>query len=188
MAQTHALSWLPNALTLARCALAGGVAWLIISLPEASIWPLLAYVAVAATDFVDGYAARRLNAVTEFGAFLDPVADKLLVGACLAALTVQQGMDLLLLIPTAAIILRDVIATGLRLVPGISMPVSTLAKWKTGIEMIAIAALLLALPLASELLWNAGLVLVWLAALLAVYTLGLYIGTLLANQNDRANT
>nr|WP_070960907.1 CDP-diacylglycerol--glycerol-3-phosphate 3-phosphatidyltransferase [Hyphomonas sp. Mor2] len=188
MSQTHALSWLPNALTLARCVLAGGVAWLIISLPDASLWPFIAYLVVAATDFVDGYAARRLDAVSELGAFLDPVADKVLVGACLVALTLQNDMALLLLIPTAAIIVRDLIATGLRLLPGISMPVSTLAKWKTAIEMIAIAILLLASPLASGILFNAGLVLVWLAALLAVYTLGLYIGALIANQNDRANT
>lgn len=188
MTETRAFSWLPNALTLARCALAGVVAWLIIALPEGSLWPLVAYIAVAATDFVDGYAARRLNAVSEFGAFLDPVADKLLVGASLAALTVQQEMNLLMLIPTAAIIVRDLIATGLRLVPGLSMPVSTLAKWKTGIEMIAIAGLLLALMLGSALLWNAGLILLWAAALLAVYTLGLYVGALLANQNDRANS
>jgi len=188
MADKHALFWLPNALTLARCALAGGVAWLILTAPIGSIWPLIAYVGVAMTDFVDGFAARRLNAVSSFGAFLDPVADKLLVGACLIALTILRDYGLLLLIPTAAIVTRDVIATSLRLVPGISMPVSQLAKWKTGIEMVAIAGLLLALALGSAILWNMGLILIWLAATLAVYTLGLYIGTLIPNQNDRANT
>jgi len=187
MTETRALSWLPNALTLARCGLAGLVAWFIVSLPAGSLWPLVAFVAVAATDFVDGYAARRLNAVSELGAFLDPVADKLLIGASLAALTLLQDMALLLLIPTAAILIRDTIATGLRLVPRISMPVSVLAKWKTAIEMIAIAGLLLALVLGHRLLWNTSLVLLWIAALLAVYTLGLYVGALLANQNDRAN-
>jgi len=188
MTETRGFSWLPNVLTLARCALAGVVAWLIIALPEGSLWPLLTFILVAATDYVDGFAARRLNAMSAFGAFLDPVADKLLVGASLVALMVQQDMDLLLLVPAAAIIFRDVIATGLRLLPGVSMPVSVLAKWKTGLEMIAIAGLLLALVLGSPLLWNTGLVLLWAAALLAVYTLGLYVGALLANQNDRANS
>lgn len=187
MTETRALSWLPNALTLTRCALAGLVAWMIACLPAGSLWPLVTFMAVAATDFVDGYAARRLNAVSAFGAFLDPVADKLLIGASLAALTLQQDMALLLLIPAAAIIIRDTIATALRLVPRVSMPVSVLAKWKTAIEMIAIAGLLLARLLGHPLLWHAGLVLLWLAALLAVYTLGLYVGALLANQNDRAN-
>lgn len=188
MTNKNTLFWLPNALTIARCGLAGVVAWLILTAPSGSFWPLVAYVGVAMTDFVDGFAARRLDAVSSFGAFLDPVADKLLIGACLIALTVLRDYALLLLIPTAAIITRDAIATGLRLVPGVSMPVSQLAKWKTGIEMVAIAGLLLALALGSAILWNVSLILVWLAAALAIYTLGLYIGTLIANQNDRANT
>lgn len=181
MTEHRSLSWLPNALTLARCGLAGFVGWLIYSAPPGSYWPFAAFILVAATDFIDGYAARRLDAVSAFGAFLDPVADKMLVGISLIALTVKYDATLVLLIPTAAIIVRDVIATLLRLMPSVEMPVSTLAKWKTAAEMTGIGGLLLAMGLGSKQIWTASLVIVWGAALLAVYTLGLYIGALIAD-------
>ncbi len=175
------LNWVPNALTIARCVLAFAVGGLILGAPTSSYLPVAAFVLVALTDFLDGWAARRLNATSAFGAFLDPVADKLLVGLSLLALAALGGWALVFLVPTAAIIARDTIATGLRLFPDIEMPVSRLAKWKTALEMIGIAGLLVAAPLASEMLRTASLVLVWLAAALSVYTLGLYIGTVLAD-------
>lgn len=185
---SRVISWIPNALTLTRCGLAIWVGWLIYTAPALSVWPVIAFVGVALTDFLDGFAARRLNAVSALGAFLDPVADKLLVGLSLAALTLTRDGLLALAIPTGVIILRDLIATGLRLMPGVEMPVSQLAKWKTGIEMLGITALLLANGLGQSVVWSVGLVLIWVAAALAVYTLGLYVGALIANQNDRANT
>lgn len=175
------MTWLPNTLTLARIGLAFAVAWLILTLPAPSIWPLIAFIIVALTDFADGWAARKLNAVSALGAFLDPIADKVLVGLSLLALAATRDWNNLLLIPSLLIILRDVIATGLRLIPAVEMPVSKLAKWKTALELLAIAALLLAGPMASGGLWDTGLVIVWLAALLSVYTLGLYLGALIAD-------
>ncbi|MEL6858749.1 MAG: CDP-alcohol phosphatidyltransferase family protein [Pseudomonadota bacterium] len=176
------LTWVPNALTLSRCGLALGVGWAILRWPEQSYLPFLAFGLVAATDFLDGWAARRLDAVSPFGAFLDPVADKLLVGAALVALCLLHPGELGLLIPSAAIIARDTAATLLRLVPGLEMPVSQLAKWKTAVEMIGIGALLLATATVLPVLWPVGLGLVWLAAALSVYTLGLYIGALIAQR------
>ena len=173
-------SWIPNVLTIARCILAFGVGGLIFNEPTSSYLPAAAFVLVALTDFLDGWAARRLNATSAFGVFLDPVADKLLVGISLLALTALDGWVLVLLIPSAAIITRDLIATVLRLFPSIEMPVSRLAKWKTALEMIGIACVLVASPVPSEILRSVGIVLVWLAALLSVYTLGLYIGAILA--------
>ena len=176
------LTWLPNALTIARCCLAAFVAWLILSEPAQSLWPLIAFILVALTDFVDGLAARRLNAVSAFGAFLDPVADKLLVGFSLIALSALSGWPWILIIPTGLIILRDVIATILRLFPKIEMPVSRLAKWKTAIEMIGISALLVAGPAQSTIIWQSGIVIVWAAAALSIYTLGLYLGSSLTKE------
>jgi len=188
MAQQTPLTWLPNALTLARCGLAAWIGWLIFIVPSGSLWPFAAFLLVASTDFIDGYLARRLNAVSSFGAFLDPVADKLLVGAALIALTLIHGGALVLLIPSAAIIVRDLIATGLRLVPKIDLPVSQLAKWKTALEMTGIGGLLLANGLSVSILWTASAFVLWAAAALAVYSLGLYIGTLLPTENDRAKS
>ena len=176
------LTWLPNTITLARCGLALLVGWLIWLEPRSSWWPVLAFGFVASTDFLDGWLARRLNAVTPLGAFLDPVADKLLVGASLVALTVLEAGAWLLLIPTGVIVARDLIATVLRLFPDIEMPVSRLAKWKTAIEMLAITALLGAGPMTLQPIWGAGLVCLWAAAALSVYTLGLYVGALVANE------
>ncbi|MEM6914864.1 MAG: CDP-alcohol phosphatidyltransferase family protein [Pseudomonadota bacterium] len=176
------LSWLPNTLTIARCLLAGWVGWLILTLPTQSIWPFVAFVIVAASDFLDGWAARRFDAITPFGAFLDPIADKLLVGISLIAITLLQDRAWLILIPTVAIIARDVIATVIRLFPKVEMPVSQLAKWKTALEMIAIGCLLLAGPLLLPLIFSAGIILAWGAAALSVYTLGLYVGALLVNE------
>lgn len=180
-ASTSSLKWLPNALTIARCGLAGLVAWWIIAEPATSWLPLLSFILVAATDFLDGWAARRFDAVSAFGAFLDPVADKLLVGLALLALALKQDWTWLVLIPAIAIISRDLVATGLRLMPGIVLPVSRLAKWKTALEMFGIGALLCAGPVGLAIIWPLGLGLVWIAALLSVYTLGLYIGSLLAD-------
>lgn len=176
------LTWLPNALTIARCCLAAFVAWLILTEPAQSFWPLVAFILVALTDFVDGLAARRLNAVSAFGAFLDPVADKLLVGFSLVALCALADWQLILVIPTGLIILRDMVATILRLFPKIKMPVSRLAKWKTAIEMLGISALLVAGPAGSAIIWQIGIMIVWVAATLSIYTLGLYLGSSLAKE------
>ena len=175
------LAWVPNALTIARCVLAAGVAWAILNSPASSYVPALAFILVAMTDFLDGWAARRLNAVSAFGAFLDPVADKLLVGFSLIAIAHLQAWAWVLLVPTIAIIVRDIVATGLRLVPSIQMPVSQLAKWKTALEMIGILGLLLAAPLSISAIWTMGIIIVWLAAALSVYTFGLYCGALIAD-------
>lgn len=176
------LSWLPNSITLLRCGLAFGVGALILWSDRTSWLPLMAFGLVAATDFIDGWLARRLKAISALGAFLDPVADKLLVGISLLAITHLGHWTLTLVIPAVAIVVRDLIATGLRLVPGVEMPVSLLAKWKTAIEMFGIAALLAATPSSLPIIWAIGLALVWGAAALSIYTLGLYLGAHLANR------
>ncbi|MEL8056176.1 MAG: CDP-diacylglycerol--glycerol-3-phosphate 3-phosphatidyltransferase [Pseudomonadota bacterium] len=179
--------WLPNALTIARCGLAFVVGWAILALSP--FWALVLFVATALSDFFDGYAARRLDAVSAFGSFLDPVADKLLVAAALIALCVQQDWALLITVPTMIIILRDTAVTVFRLFPSIKLPVVNLAKWKTALEMVGIGCVLGA-PLivaAQSIITYAGLVLIWLAALLSAYTGVRYAGSALSQmQNDRA--
>ena len=104
---------------------------------------------------------------------LQPVADQLrdaCEGVGFFSIVGHQVQDTLI----------DLIATGLRLVPSIDMPVSKLAKWKTAIEMVGIGGLLLAMGAGLAWLWSVSLVALWLAAVLAVYTLGLYVGALIA--------
>ena len=177
-------TWIPNALTLIRCALAFAVTFAVLlggavshrlnaaysewvragmpapgeaGYPEALasirpesllVWPavaLTAFLLAAVTDLLDGIAARALNAQSAFGAWLDPIADKLLVGLSLAALTVASG-NVWLAVPSALIICRDTYITWLRarLGGGYALPVMAAAKWKTALEMIAIGVLLAA--------------------------------------------
>jgi CDP-diacylglycerol--glycerol-3-phosphate 3-phosphatidyltransferase len=178
--------WLPNALTIARCILAFGVAALILkqgALETYTILPFLAFVAIAATDFVDGYAARKLNAVSALGAFLDPVADKILVAVSLLALSYNSDWSIFLAVPTAIIIVRDIAITIIRLIPDVTLPVTKLAKWKTALEMAGIGGVLLSLAIIKFqfglALHLGSLGLIWFAAILSAYTLGLYVSALL---------
>jgi len=169
------LKWLPNALTILRCILAFVVGWTILQ-TSLHIWlPFSLFVIVAVTDFLDGYAARKLNAVSAFGAFLDPVADKLLVAISLLALCQLTDWNWILLLPTVAIVGRDLFVTLIRLRPNISLPVSNLAKWKTAFEMIGIGGYLLtfAVPI-FQLRWTS-IALIYLAAALSLYTGYLYL-------------
>ncbi|MEM1087121.1 MAG: CDP-alcohol phosphatidyltransferase family protein [Pseudomonadota bacterium] len=179
--------WLPNALTIARCGLAFVVGWAILALSP--LWALILFVATALSDFFDGYAARKLDAVSAFGAFLDPVADKLLVAAALIALCMQKDWGWLIAVPTAIIILRDTTVTVFRLFPSIKLPVVNLAKWKTALEMVGIGCVL-GTPLiiaAQSMIAYTGLVLIWLAALLSAYTGFRYTTSAVSQmQNDRA--
>ena len=180
-------TWLPNTITFLRGALAFVTAWAIL---HSHAWVALGLFGFTAiTDFLDGYLARRLNAVSAFGAFLDPIADKLLVALSLLAICIGYGWAAIIAVPTGLIIARDLGITLLRLRPSINLPVSTFAKWKTAAEMAGIFILLTAPLLAGTLyrfLEITGFGLVGLAALLSVWTGGLYArGLTTSKQNDR---
>jgi len=112
------------------------------AMPAAHI-ALIAFSLAAVTDLLDGWAARRLNAVTAFGAWLDPIADKLLVGLSLVALTLFASPVWLIAVPAIAILVRDGWITWLRLSRGggHALPVMALAKWKTALELTGITIL-----------------------------------------------
>ncbi|WLH14716.1 CDP-diacylglycerol--glycerol-3-phosphate 3-phosphatidyltransferase [Pseudomonas hefeiensis] len=100
----------------------------------------------AATDWLDGYLARRLEQSTPFGAFLDPVADKLMVAVALVLL-VQEHANLWLTLPAAVIIGREIVVSALRewmaeLGARAQVAVSSLGKWKTAAQMLALVILL----------------------------------------------
>lgn len=182
------LKWLPNALTIARCVMAFVVGWAILTLSP--LWAFALFLVTALSDFLDGYAARKLNAVSKFGAFLDPIADKLLVASALIAFSYQSVWEPILVIPTVLIVSRDIGVTLLRLKPAIELPVISLAKWKTAIEMVGLGCVLVALiaPLSwSGELTISGIALIWLAAILSAYTGFRYTQSALSQrQNDRA--
>jgi len=166
---------LPNLLTLARIALIPVVAVLLyVPAPWASWAALAVYLVAAVTDWLDGYLARRLNAASPLGRFLDPIADKLLVTAIIVLLIANGTIGPITAIPALVILCREILVSGLReylAELGVGMPVSKLAKWKTASQMVALGLLILG-PTAiwgySPLL--PGLALLWIAGVLTAIT------------------
>lgn len=137
------------------------------------------FVVAASTDWVDGYLARRWHATTRWGAILDPIADKVLItGAILGVLA--WGSMPQAAIPCGLILFREFAVSALReTVAGkVKLPVTLLAKWKTTLQMVALAALQLALlwdGFGLPLEWHPhfqtfAYVLLWIAAIITVWT------------------
>ena len=139
-------------------------------------WTALGIFAVAAvTDFFDGYLARVLSQHSTLGRMLDPIADKLLVSACLMMLVADRGITGVSLWTAIVILCREILVSGMREFLAelhVGVPVSTVAKWKTTMQLVAIG-FLIAGPAGEEVLPGTtmiGLVLLWIAALLTLYT------------------
>jgi len=131
------------------------------------------------TDWLDGYLARSMGQTTPFGAFLDPVADKLLVAVALILL-VEVHASALLAIPALVIVGREIVVSALREwmsqysdLGGVK--VSMIAKVKTGFQMTAIIVLLSQPPSLDNLLVILGFLLLYIAAGLTLYSMAQYI-------------
>jgi cardiolipin synthase (CMP-forming) len=143
---------------------------------DAARWGALAIFAIASiTDFLDGYLARIWKQTSTIGRMLDPIADKLLVSACLLLLAADGTIAGWSLWAAIIILCREILVSGLREYLAelkVSVPVSQLAKWKTTIQMVAIA-FLLAGPAGDEIvpvITILGIILLWIAALITLYT------------------
>lgn len=147
---------LPNILTVMRLLAAPCVGLVFVLLaPGVADWVAFGiFVAASATDWLDGRIARAWGMESRFGAMLDPIADKAMVVTALAVLLARDGMALVLLVPTVMILFREVFVSGLREFLGDQaglLQVTRLAKWKTTVQMLAIAALLAKGGLAHEM-------------------------------------
>ena len=138
------------------------------------------YCIVGLTDYFDGYLARSQGQISRLGQFLDPIADKIMVAAVLVMLISSRKanpvpeIEGIHIIAALIILLREIFVSGLRefLAPlNVSMPVSSLAKWKTTFQLVALGALILggALP-QQEWIQTVGLGSLWLAAGLTLVT------------------
>jgi cardiolipin synthase len=169
------LTNLPNLLTLSRIlAIPLVIATFYVDGDSARWFGCALFAAAGITDWLDGHFARRWEQQSELGRFLDPIADKLLVAATLFMLTVTGRLTSHAVLPALVILCREILVSGLReYLAGLSLglPVSRLAKWKTGIQMVAIGVLIVgnagwhALPIVAI-----GETLLWLAALLTLVT------------------
>ncbi len=173
--QDRSLS-LPNLLTYGRIAAVPAlVACFFLSGDIANWLAFTIFVFAAATDFLDGYLARAWAQQSSLGRMLDPIADKLLVAAALIMLAANQTIAGWSLWAGVIILSREILVSGLREYLAeldVSVPVTRLSKYKTTLQMIAIA-FLLAGP-AGDMLFgvtiNIGLALLWISALLTLYT------------------
>ena len=144
------------------------------------------FVIAAVTDWLDGYMARRLNQYTTFGAFLDPVADKLIVATALVLLATNENvLKLVISVPlfaaaVAIIIGREIVISALRewmaeLGKRASVAVSYVGKVKTALQLIAISLLIYQDSLYGLPIFILGELLLFVAAALTLYSMIVYL-------------
>lgn len=137
---------LPNILTIARLVAAPlvPIMFLYFARPLADWYAMTLFIVASITDYLDGYLARAWKLESLFGAAMDPIADKAMVLIALLVINGYAGVTPWILLPSALIIYREVFVSGLRETLGDkarALKVTNLAKWKTTVQMVAIAIL-----------------------------------------------
>ena len=166
----------PNLLTYGRIVAVPLVAGLLMWGGNNARWVAVAiYVAAAITDFFDGYLARKWQQQSSLGRMLDPIADKVLVAVVLLVLSADGILFGGHIWAAIIIVAREVLVSGLREFLGelqVSVPVTQIAKWKTGVQLVAIG-FLIAGPAGDRVLphiTQIGIAGLWIAAGLTLYT------------------
>jgi CDP-diacylglycerol--glycerol-3-phosphate 3-phosphatidyltransferase/cardiolipin synthase len=175
---------LPNILTLLRVAVIPVVLILFyLPFPYSRQIATMLYAAACVTDWIDGYLARKWGQTSKFGAFLDPVADKLLVTVTLVMLLeaeVTVGGGRILAVLVAIIIGREVTISALRewmaeLGQRTSVAVGTVGKFKTVFQMVAIGMMLWRIPVFGIPIYEIGFGILFIAAVLTVWSMLIYL-------------
>lgn len=168
---------LPNKLTILRILLVPLLVFVYYTV-ESSLLRASLFVLASLTDWLDGYAARQRSQITPLGAFLDPVADKLLVVSVLVLLMTHYH-TWWLTVPGIVIISRELFASSLREwlahnATSHKIKVSWVAKCKTAFQMVALTMLLYA-DVKTSLIWQVGYLFLMISVLLSLYSLGKYV-------------
>ncbi len=170
-----------NILTLVRIALIPVFVLAFYLLPDAWVRPATAgiFALAAITDGLDGWLARKLKQTSAFGAFLDPVADKLMVAMALVLL-VQSHPSAWFAVPAAVIIGREIAVSALRewmaeLGGSASVAVSLVGKLKTITQMLVVLLLLFHAPIGPFPTFQAGVVLLYISAALTLWSMAVYL-------------
>lgn len=172
---------LPNLLTISRIVV---IPVIFLSIYIHAVWwsviAAVLFIMAAITDYFDGYLARSRNETSAFGRLLDPIADKLLVLSALLIIVANRMVDELSYIPVGIIMCREVLVSGLREFLAevkVGMPVTRLAKWKTGFQMTALSMILMSRVGIIEIggtfvpVWGVlGEILLWVAGVLTFIT------------------
>lgn len=171
---------LPNILSLLRIALIPVlIAIFFLPYESAPLWATVVFAAASFTDWLDGYLARKWEQTSAFGAFLDPVADKLLVAVALV-LVLYKTPEWFVLIPVVIIISREITISALRewmaeLGQRNAVKVSYIGKLKTAFQMISIGCLIFFKPLFGLPIFDIGLVLLYVASALTLSSMYSYL-------------
>jgi CDP-diacylglycerol---glycerol-3-phosphate 3-phosphatidyltransferase len=171
---------IPMILTLARMALIPAIV-LAYYLPFRyghSIAAMI-FILAAITDFVDGYLARSWNQTTRLGAFLDPVADKLVIVIALVLVVGQFGKAYLT-VPAAVIVGREIVISALRewmaeIGKRTSVAVGLIGKFKTTLQMLSLILLIICRRQSPDWLKYAGIGLLYIAAILTLWSMFMYL-------------
>ena len=183
------MQWnLPNSLTAFRIAIIPVlvIMYLFSSWPMRNEWLTVVFVVAAVTDWLDGYLARKLNLSSPFGAFLDPVADKLIVSTALVLLVSDAAVldkafsSVLFIVSVAVIIGREIVISALREVMADmgkrgDVAVDKTGKYKTVFQLIAISLLLYSQPLFGLPIFKIGEALLYLAVGLTLWSMWVYL-------------
>jgi cardiolipin synthase len=176
----HALA-LPNLLTYGRIAAVPAVVACMFwsQVFQGGLWlrwvALFIFIIAGLTDLLDGYFARLWAQQSPLGRMLDPIADKLLVSACLLMLAADGTILGWSLWAAIVILCREILVSGLREFLAelrVSVPVTRVAKWKTTVQLVAVGFLIageagdLILPVTTDI----GLALLWISAIVTLYT------------------
>ena len=187
---------LPNVLTMIRVALipvfVGLFYW---PTPRSNLMAAFVFIIAALTDLLDGFLARKLNKTTKFGAFLDPVADKIMV--CVALVLIVEyysvhvaeyfpHINLLVSIPAMIIIAREITVSALRewmaeIGKRAMVAVSWVGKWKTTIQLVSIAGLIWR---NDEVTIYCSLGMLMVATVLTIWSMVMYLKVGFANMRD----
>lgn len=163
---------IPNLLTISRIIVIPAIFLMVYF--HSVVWQLIAailFIAASITDYFDGYLARQRNETSALGRLLDPIADKLLVASALVVILARHMVVCeLSYIPVIVILCREILVSGLREFlreVNVGMPVTRLAKWKTGFQMTALSMMLLK----GFFYWGGiGECLLWVAGVLTFIT------------------
>ncbi len=175
----NTLTSLPNLLTLSRIVLIPvfvGIFYLPFQWAHGAA--AIVFATASFTDWLDGYMARRLQQISPFGAFLDPVADKLLVATSLLLLVGAKDINYIT-VPAIVIVGREIVISALRewmseVGRRASVTVNFIGKVKTAVQMAALVLLLAFYPATSS--WGAfGFILLYIAAILTIWSMVVYI-------------
>lgn len=171
---------LPTILTLLRIGLIPAlVLVLYLPIPESRTIATIVFMVAGFSDWLDGFLARKLDMTSRFGAFLDPVADKLMVAAALIAL-LQLHPSFLFMLATMVIIGREITISALRewmaeIGERTSVAVSWVGKFKTAAQMLAITLLLYEAPIGGVSAFTLGLYTLYLAVILTLWSMMQYL-------------